>query len=67
LALLKDMEESWRQARKGAREVLSIEEEDRNLASLKDELQGFLCGRKGPQIRSKGKRDHWRLGKTNVG
>jgi hypothetical protein len=67
LALLKDMEESWRQARKGAREVLSTKEEDQNLASLKDELQGFLCGRKGPQIRSKGKREHRRLGKTNVG
>jgi hypothetical protein len=47
--------------------VLSAEEEDRNLASLKDELQGFLGGRKGPQIRSKGKREHRRLGKTNVG
>jgi hypothetical protein len=38
LALMKDMEESWRQARKDVREVLSTEEEDRNLASLKDEI-----------------------------
>jgi hypothetical protein len=38
LALMKDMEESWRQARKDVREVLSIEEEDRNLVSLKDEI-----------------------------
>jgi hypothetical protein len=37
LALVKDMEESWHQARKEVREVLSTEEEDRNLASLKDE------------------------------
>ena len=48
LALLKDMEESWRQARKEVREVLSIEEEDRNLASPKDELEWFIGGRKGP-------------------
>jgi hypothetical protein len=50
LELLKDMEESWRQARKEAHEVLSTEE-DRNLVSLKDELQWFLGGRKGPGLR----------------
>jgi hypothetical protein len=71
LELLKDMEEAWRQARKEAREVLSTEEEERNLASLKEEFQWFLGGRKGPQTRSKGKREHRRVeswrGKTNVG
>ena len=71
LALLKDMEESWRQAWKEGREVLSTEEEDRNLASLKDELEWFIGGRKGLQTRSKGEREHWRvvswMGKTNVG
>jgi hypothetical protein len=36
--------------------VLSTEEEDRNLASLKEELEWFIGGRKGPQTRSKGKR-----------
>jgi hypothetical protein len=46
LALLKDMEESWRQARKKVREVLSTEEEDWNLASLKDEL--VYRWKKGP-------------------
>jgi hypothetical protein len=51
--------------------VLSTEEEDRNLVSLKDELEWFIGGRKGPQTRSKGKREHqgvvsW-MGKTNVG
>jgi hypothetical protein len=71
LALLKDMEESWRQARKEVREVLSTEEEDRNLAALKEELEWFIGGRKGPQTRSKGKKEHRRVesrvGKTNVG
>jgi hypothetical protein len=38
LALVKDIEESWRQARKDVREVLSTKEEDQNLASLKDEI-----------------------------
>ena len=51
--------------------MLSTEEEDRNLASLKDELQWFLGGRKGPQTGSKGNREHRRVeswrGKTNVG
>ena len=71
LALLKDREESWRQARKEVHEVLSTKEEDRNLASLKEELEWFIGGRKGPQTRSKGKREHQRVeswvGKTNVG
>jgi hypothetical protein len=71
LALVKDMEESWRQARKEVREVLSTEEDDWNLASLKDELEWLIGGRKGPQTRSKGKREHRRvvsgMGKTNVG
>jgi hypothetical protein len=51
--------------------VLSTEEEDRNLASLKEELEWFIGGRKGPQTRSKGKREHRRVEswvcKTNVG
>ena len=68
---MRDMEESWRQARKEVREVLSTKEEDWNLASLKDELEWFIGGRKGPQTRSKGKREHRRvvsgMGKTNVG
>jgi hypothetical protein len=71
LALVNDMEESWRQTRKDVREVLSSEEEDQNLASLKAELEWFIGGRKGPQTRSKGNREHQRvvsgLGKTNVG
>jgi hypothetical protein len=71
LELLKDMEESWCQARKEAREVLSTKEEEQNLACLKDELQWVLGGRKGPQTRSKGKREHQRVeswrGKTIVG
>jgi hypothetical protein len=71
LALMKDMEESWRQARKDVCVVLSTEEEDRNLASLKDEIEWFIGGRKGPQTRSKGKREHRRvvrgMGKNNVG
>jgi hypothetical protein len=71
LVLMNDMEESWRQTRKDVREVLSSEEEDQNLASLKAELEWFIGGRKGPQTRSKGNREHQRvvsgLGKTNVG
>jgi hypothetical protein len=70
LALVRDMESSWRQVRKEVCEVLSTEEEDRNLASLKDELKWFIGGRKGPQTRSKGKREHRKvvsgMGKTNV-
>jgi hypothetical protein len=50
--------------------VLSTEE-DRNLAFLKEESEWFIGGRKGPQTRSKGKREHRRVeswvGKTNVG
>jgi hypothetical protein len=49
LALVNDMEESWRQTRKDVHEVLSSEEEDRNLAFLKAELEWFIGGRKGPQ------------------
>ena len=50
---------------------MSTEEEDRNLASLKAELEWFIGGRKGSQTRSKGKREHWRvvsgMGKTTAG
>jgi hypothetical protein len=38
LALVKDMEESWHQARKDVYEVLYTEDEDWNLVSLKDEI-----------------------------
>lgn len=41
-ALLEDLKESVRQANKEAREVLSLEEEDRNLASLKEYIENFL-------------------------
>jgi hypothetical protein len=61
LVLLKDMEESWCQGRKEVHELLSTEEEDWNLASLKDELEWFIGGRNCPQTRSKGKREYQRV------